>query len=460
MRSWQMYGILILIIAFGVWASPATAEIRVITPQSLVVSEEEISSVLDVDFTAAPTSGRAPLMVQFFDISNGNPVQWFWDFGDGDTSRVENPIHTYSQGGVYSVQLTVHNGAGESASCKKEQFITARPVPLICRFTAEPDSGPAPLTVKFTDRSDGSRVWLWNFGDGSQASMIPDPVHTFVNAGEYAVTLTVSNELGITESCKQVINVTSSDTVRADFSASPTSGPAPLTVRFSDQSSGPVVAWSWDFGDGTAGSTSHPTHTYQNRGVYPVTLTVSSSDLQTSTLKKEDYISVTYSPSTGSLPLSPGWNFVSVPQILIPGSDTAAIFAGVDSGGHSAFMFDSSSGGWIPLTRNTPVQPMVAYWIYSTRTDTVPLSFDRVFGPVSSRYLVKGWNAAGFTGLQSREARTALVSVQESWQNCIGFNPSLQRYDEMIFKGINDDIVVSPYRGYWVYMSSDGILSG
>src|SRR5207245_649286 len=64
----------------------------------------------------------------------------------------------------------------------------------------------------------------------------------------------------------------------ANFSANPTSGNAPLTVQFTDQSSGSITARDWDFGDGTAHSSAlNPSHTYNNAGNYTVMLTVTGS---------------------------------------------------------------------------------------------------------------------------------------------------------------------------------------
>jgi PKD repeat protein len=68
------------------------------------------------DFTASPRSGYAPLTVQFTSISGGTPVGWEWNFGDGKTATEENPRHTYSSPGSYTVSLTIENASGETGS--------------------------------------------------------------------------------------------------------------------------------------------------------------------------------------------------------------------------------------------------------------------------------------------------------------------------------------------------------
>jgi PKD repeat protein len=90
----------------------------------------------------------------------------------------------------------------------------------------------------------------------------------------------------------------------ASFEAAPRSGPAPLTVVFTDTSTGTITAWNWDFGDGITGTLQNPTHTYTTPGTYTVTLTVSGpggSDTET----KADYITVAYPPPQADFTASP-----------------------------------------------------------------------------------------------------------------------------------------------------------
>ena len=81
------------------------------------------------DFTASPTSGDAPLTVQFTDASSPAPATWSWSFGDGATATVQNPAHQYTQPGVYSVKLTVTNADGVSGTITKTNLITVNSPP-------------------------------------------------------------------------------------------------------------------------------------------------------------------------------------------------------------------------------------------------------------------------------------------------------------------------------------------
>jgi len=153
------------------------------------------------DFTATPTTGNAPLTVQFTDNSTNDPTNWLWDFGDGSTSTQQNPAHTYTDPGTYTVTLTVSNAAGSDTAIKVGYIVVEappQPSPPTADFSASPTSGTAPLTVSFTDKSTGDvTLWEWDFdGDGVVDSTERNPTFTYTAAGTYTVTLTVSGPGG------------------------------------------------------------------------------------------------------------------------------------------------------------------------------------------------------------------------------------------------------------------------
>src|SRR3989440_9040280 len=158
---------------------------------------------------------------------------------------------------------------------------------------APPPPGPAPRAVPFTEQSPGPpAAWSWAFGDGT-SSPAQNPVHTYAAAGSYSVSLTVTNSGGSNSLTKpSYISVATPPAPLAPFSGSPTSGTAPLAVTFTDQSTGPPAAWSWDFGDGTSSTAQNPVHTYAAAGSYSVSLTVTNSGGSNS-LTKPSYIGVT-----------------------------------------------------------------------------------------------------------------------------------------------------------------------
>lgn len=222
------------------------------------------------DFTFTPASGTAPLDVNFTNTSTGDYSTFEWIFGDGQTSVLENPMHTYTTAGVYSVSLTVSGNGGESTSTQTNVITVYEQV--VASFTSNVNSGVAPLTVVFTDTTTGNPTsWSWDFGDGS-TSTEQNPSHEFATGGVYTVTLTATGPGG-TDSQQEMITVYSP--VHAGFSVTPESGYAPLTVQLTNLSTGDYTSLLWDFGDGTTSVEVNPSHTYYDLNVYTISLTVS-----------------------------------------------------------------------------------------------------------------------------------------------------------------------------------------
>ncbi len=262
------------------------------------------------DFTGSPTSGCAPLTVNFTDQSTGDITSWDWDFGDGGSSAAQNPSYQYNSGGTYTVSLTV-TGPGGSDTETKTNYITVNVGPT-AGFVGSPTFGTEPLTVNFTDQSTGAASWDWDFGDGG-SSTAQNPSHEYTSAGTYTVSLTVTNACGSdTETKTDYITVNPCLAPVADFEGSPLSGEAPLTVSFTDISTNGPSSWAWDFGDGGTSTAQNPTHQYTSAGTYTVSLTATNScgsDIET----KNDYITVTCtapvadfvgSPTSGEVPLT------------------------------------------------------------------------------------------------------------------------------------------------------------
>jgi len=240
-------------------------------------------------FTADQASGNADLPVQFTDTSTGSPTSWAWNFGDGATSTDQNPAHTYTTAGTYTVTLEVSRDGGP-ASTKTEQ-IDVKPV---AGFTAGTTRGYAPFAVQFTDASTGNPdTHSWDFGDGATSSD-PNPAHTYTTAGTYTVALTVTGG-GQAHTEVKAAYITAVDPgvpPAAEFRADTTGGYAPLVVRFFDQSQGDVDEWLWNFGDGATSAGQNPEHAYTAAGTYTVTLTVQKAGAQSDTRTKAAYVTV------------------------------------------------------------------------------------------------------------------------------------------------------------------------
>ena len=210
----------------------------------------------------------------------------------------------------------------------------------VANFSGTPTSGTAPLTVQFTDLSENCVTsWAWDFdNDGTVDSIARNPGWEYTTAGMYTVNLTVTNPLGSDYRTEvNYITVNAFEAPVANFSANVTTGTAPLTVTFTDESINDPTSWAWDVdNDGTVDyTTQNATHTYTMAGNYTVTLTVTNaagSDDET----KTEYITVTEPIPDIDLTIAglvncvPGsavfaWepNTVTVANIKNQGTDTA-----------------------------------------------------------------------------------------------------------------------------------------
>ncbi|MCK9331128.1 MAG: DUF3344 domain-containing protein, partial [Candidatus Cloacimonetes bacterium] len=223
-------------------------------------------------------------------------------------------------------------------------------------FAATPVSGPAPLTVRFNDTSTGTPAsWLWDFGDGTNSTE-QHPAHTYTAEGNYTVSLTVSNSLGTdTEARTDYISVGALVLAPvAAFSANTTSGDAPLTVRFTDESTNAPTAWVWDFGDGKTSTEQNPSHTYEARGTYTVTLTAANYG-GSDTVTKTDYITAT---TDKPVPVPDFTTVASTGRVPF-----SVKFTDTTTGDASSWAWDFGDGG--TSTEQNPVHTYVTVGSYT-----------------------------------------------------------------------------------------------
>ena len=293
------------------------------------------------DFTALPTSGTAPLDVEFTDrsvagaLGDGEIDSWAWDFdGDGTVdSTVERPTHRYEAPGAYTVTLTVTDGLLSDAETKTDYVTVEEPPnePPTAVASAEPQSGTAPLLVEFdgTGSSDDSNdllTYAWDFGvagdDDTSTSATPE--FTYTTPGTYTATLTVTDEDGAqSDPATVVITVTNPPNVVpvAAFDADALAGTAPFSVAFTDKSTdgdGQLTSWAWDFGDGTTSDQQSPEHEFTKPGQHVVTLRVTDDDGATSAPMTRTVVvnarpsaSFTASSLTGPAPFEPTFTSTS-----------------------------------------------------------------------------------------------------------------------------------------------------
>ena len=220
--------------------------------------------------------------VSFTDTSAGGPNGWAWTFGDGATSNLQNPVHSYSAAGSYQVTLAASCPSGPAAPASQTLAVT--PVPATAPMAAFTFASSAPAigqSVTFMDESSNQPTsWAWNFGDGS-TSTLANPAHAYGAAGTYTVTLTAGNAAGANSASQAVTAVAAAGTVpAASFSVLPSAPVIGQPVTFTDASSGSPTSWSWQLGDTSLDNTSssrNPQHIFRAAGTYSVTLTAANA---------------------------------------------------------------------------------------------------------------------------------------------------------------------------------------
>ncbi|MCX8020663.1 MAG: PKD domain-containing protein, partial [Chitinophagaceae bacterium] len=218
---------------------------------------------------------------KFQDQSTGSPISWQWNFGNGNTSTLQNPITTYITPGTYTVTLTVSNANG-SNTLTRSNYITVHEAPAV-NFSSNVTSGCFPLRVQFTDLTNpgsGNTItsWFWDFGNGN-TSTSANPFVIYNQTGNYTATLRVTNDKGCTKTLTRTNYIQVTDGVRASFTnTQPTVCRPPATIQFTNTSSGSgTLSFNWNFGDRNTSTLPNPSHTYLNSGTYVVTLITSSS---------------------------------------------------------------------------------------------------------------------------------------------------------------------------------------
>ncbi len=294
-----------------------------------------------------------------------------------------------------------------------------------------------------------------------------------VSAGDLGKTIRFQTDSGAEAEQTQLIvsgllvakslTFSSKPSVAADFTATPLQGAGPLSVKFTDRSSGSPKSYYWDFGDGSTSTDRNPLHIYINDGVYSVGLVTGYWNGQSKTVVKQNYISVgAVSPPNAQVGLNPGWNFISTPKMLADGMNNAkALFGRIDVGGHSIFSYNPRSKSWTTVGPTTVINPLDAVWIYTTKKDTVYLYFagDALQIPPTKK-LIKGWNTFGVTSLNTVPAYNALLSIRDRWVYVIGYDSGTQRFQNTIMN-VPESAQGSLYPGfgYWIYMSEEGDLA-
>jgi len=259
-------------------------------------------------------------------------------------------------------------------------------------YTVEAD-GRVPLTVEFIDQSRGTiSQWEWDFGDGFYSTK-QNPVHTYMNAGKYTVSLSVSGKGGRSEFIKtNAINVLSAD---VDFYAPVRTGIAPLSVTFNNISLlNNVEQWEWTFGDGQSSSDEQPVHMYTTPGLYAVSLSAIIDDT-TSFIAKKQYIHVLGRTITGSVVDDQSGNELANIHVELWQNDRlfketitnpqgAYTFSGLPvADGWIVSVFPDNLAQYLPMYYNGQINMSSATLVTTRNNDLSNIDFSMIAAPTS-----------------------------------------------------------------------------
>jgi gliding motility-associated-like protein len=232
------------------------------------------------------------------DQSNGQGstiTNWYWNFGDGQSSTLQNPSHVYASAGAYTITLYIQTDKGCLSDTAKQQ-VTINLLPTASFATSSPACETKDVTFSNASAANAGvlTAWNWNLGDGTVFTAANDNTftHAYSSAGNYTVTLSVESDKG----CKSPV-------LSKDIIANPQPQPGFISpdvcltdafAQFTDTSkiaSGSIASWSWNFGDPGSGvlntsTLQNPKHKYNAVGVYTITFTITSNNGCVATITK------------------------------------------------------------------------------------------------------------------------------------------------------------------------------
>lgn len=273
--------------------------------KKITVSAAPVAPAI-TSLTISPSVGVVSSPVQFTAVVTGDPTTYEWDFGDGNTQTGESPTiqHTYNVVKNYTAKLTVKN---EKGNATKTVDVVVKDGGV--SINTNVSSGKVPLTVNFTAVTNIEVVddgFEWNLHPDATLKFGKSVTYTYTEPGEYTVTLQVTPKIGGDKIEKTVKITAKEDVLDASFTASTTSGAAPLAVKFTDTSSG-ATAWAWSIYKTDSGSRTlqkeftdrNISYTFQNAGTYQVEL-IAKKDSHSDSETKEITVSAkaTTAPTT------------------------------------------------------------------------------------------------------------------------------------------------------------------
>ncbi len=227
----------------------------------------EVISQFTQDFTA----GCNELLVNFTNQSSPSATSFLWEFGDGGSTDQWDPSHLFQNTGLTDSTYTTRLIAATDENCRDTSQVDIEVYSFVnANFTFSQGTLCTPYDLTLYNSSVGGVSYHWDFGDGGDTTVAnTDPViHRYTNPSPtnpvtYSIVLTVTNAQNCISVQSQEINVMPS--VQASFTANITEGCNPVTVNFTNTSSG-AISYTWEFDNGQSSDQASPTMTFENYG--------------------------------------------------------------------------------------------------------------------------------------------------------------------------------------------------
>lgn len=370
-------------------------------------------------------------------VNSGTITQWDWDFGNSDSSILQNPIEIYATGGNYNVTLTVTTDQNCSGVYTDTMLVNSGPIAGFQVLNT-----CLGLQTAFINQTDvnGSGIsgYIWDFGDGNNDTTSNPNYSYAATIADYTVELIATSTNGCNDTASSQIHISNIPT--ASF-LSPVTICMNNPVTFTDLSSvmaDTISGWLWDFGDGTTDSVKNPVHSFTTAGVYNVTLVSyspsscpSASTQQTITVLESPVAYFNYSstcfgtttsftdlstPASGSSIASYNWQF---------GTGDSSVFA------NTFYTFNSASTFPVTLTitsvegclSDTTIsitihnQPIANFSTSNTCSDQSTLFTNMSSADSLSSVATSTWNFGDFSSTSNTSTLTSPTHVYDTTGN-------------------------------------------
>ncbi len=233
-------------------------------------------------FTATVTPLTAAVDASMTVDPDGTIASYAWNFGDSSTGAGKTVSHSYTAAGTYVVVLTATDNRGATSKVSHSVTVGANKPPT-ANFTSVIANLKVTADASTSSDADGTIAsYAWNFGDGTTATG-KTAAHTYAADGSYTVTLTVTDDLGATDSATQSVTVAANKVPVAAFTKTAAGLAATADATTSQDPDGTIASYAWDFGDSATATSKTAAHTYAASGTFTITLTVTDNQGATGT---------------------------------------------------------------------------------------------------------------------------------------------------------------------------------